>query len=563
MNNNPWKKADQRIEIDSEYRDIKKSVKSEREEERFFVFASIDMCNSTELKSIYDFWYNIVGIFLESTDLMKLMKPWKFSGDEIIFCAEITSVIEIVNILNDVYEGVEVLTDTIRQTIQQTNILDPVLSDDKIKEILYKIDFKTTVWFASVKETSDLRQPHKHNLNYMLPIAGRKDFVGTSIDEGFRLCGAAIRNKIVVDPKIAFLICIADNYVKNMDKSDDAIEGTKELCDLFGENLNDEYKKLSHNQKLELSECCKKLYMVGYCQSKGIWRNKLYPVVWYLKDTEKSLKNTYYDEIFNLRYVVHILKDIDEDKYSISRILEIFDQVRVLDATKKIVKDIHLLPQVVAQQTSVTRMLEGNTNLYYMVVCVNTKTDRVLIFKRSKKRRHLKNVWDFGSVKHTNALWEFSKEESPLINGITYSYKYLFDLKVELVIDSERKSIKPFSFCSLPRYGKFHNAILCYAKIDEELSETEIESKVNKRLRALMEDQPDLYKYTAAKFVDLEVLEKDGFVDLKIDEVLNDSIKAYSDSAPEHEGNKCINNMSTAIREALDFFRKKEEKRGE
>lgn len=234
-----------------------------------------------------------------------------------------------------------------------------------------------------------------------------------------------------------------------------------------------------------------------------------------------------------------------------------------MDATKKIVKDIHLLPQVVAQQTSVTRMLEGNTNLYYMVVCVNTKTDRVLIFKRSKKRRHLKNVWDFGSVKHTNALWEFSKEESPLINGITYSYKYLFDLKVELVIDSERKSIKPFSFCSLPRYGKFHNAILCYAKIDEELSETEIESKVNKRLRALMEDQPDLYKYTAAKFVDLEVLEKDGFVDLKIDEVLNDSIKAYSDSAPEHEGNKCINNMSTAIREALDFFRKKEEKRGE
>ena len=562
MNNNPWEKANQRIEEDSEYKDIKKSVKSEREGERFFVFASIDMCNSTELKSIYDFWYNIVGIFLESTDLMKLMKPWKFSGDEIIFCAEITSVIEIVNILNDVYEGVEVLTETIRQTIQQTNILQSILSDDKIKEILYKIDFKTTVWFASVKETSDLRQPHRHNLNYMLPIAGRKDFVGTSIDEGFRLCGAAIRNKIVVDPKIAFLICVADNYVKNMDNHNEALEETKELCDLFGENLDDEYKKLSLNQKIELSECCKKLYMIDFCQSKGIWRNRLYPVVWYIKDKEKSLENTYYDEIFNLKYIVHILKDIDEDKYSISRILEIFDQVRVLDVAKKVAKNIHLLPRVVAQQTSVTRMLEGNTNLYYMVVCVNTNTNKVLIFRRSKKRRHLKNVWDFGSVKHTNALWEFSKEKSPLISGIAYSYEYLFDLKVELVIDEERKSIKPFAFCSLPRYGKFHNAILCYARINEKLPEMEIENKVNSRLKILTEGQPDLYKYTEARFVDLDVLAKEGFSDLGIDEVLEDSVKAYSDSAPEHEGNKCINNMSTSIKEALNFFRTEGEKEG-
>ncbi len=556
MNNNPWEKANQKIENDSEYKGIKKSVKSEHDEERFFIFASIDMCNSTELKSIYDFWYNVVGVFLESTDLMKLLRPWKFSGDEIIFCAEITSVIEIVNILNDVYEGVGVLTDTIRQTIQDANILDKSLSDDRIKDILYKIDFKTTVWFASVKETSDLRQLHKNNLNYMLPIAGRKDFIGLSIDEGFRLCGAAIRNKIVIDPKIAFLICIADNYVKHLDSGND-IDKAEELCKLFSENLKNEYTKLSPNQKFDLSECCEKLYMVGFCQSKGIWRNRLYPVVWYLKDIEKSLKNTYYDEIFNSRYVVHILKDIGDDKYSILRISEIFDQARVLEPAKKIAKDIHLLPKVVAQPTSVTRMLEGNTNLYYMVVCVNTQTNKVLIFKRSKKRRHLKNVWDFGSVKHTNALWEFSSENSPLINGITYSYEYLFDLKVKLVIDYERRSIRPFSFCSLPRYGKFHNAILCYAEIDESLSETDILKNVNERLKELKKKQPELYKYTEAKFVNVELLEEEGFVDLTINEVMDDSIKAYSDTAPEHQGNKCINNMRTSVREALDFFKKR------
>ena len=64
-----------------------------------------------------------------------------------------------------------------------------------------------------------------------------------------------------------------------------------------------------------------------------------------------------------------------------------------------------------------------------MVVCINPKTNKVMIAKRSSQRKHLKNVWDFGNAKYQNVNMK---------DTIKKEYKNTFEIDIDLILDENR-----------------------------------------------------------------------------------------------------------------------------
>ena len=211
------------------------NVEMKKISKEVYIFVSFDLVNSTQLKSQYPKWLNIIKKLIEisKSDWLGL-NFWKFNGDELLYYAKITAISQLLEVLRNLYKKANELTEELQKMVCMDT------SSNYAEDL---IGVKTAIWIASFEEKEDA-------LNSKLEHINAIDFAGVNMDEGFRMSKCAIQNKFIVDPKIAFILCLIGYGLNKTSTTDpetvDRIKtkiiknlSANELFELFLDKQND------------------------------------------------------------------------------------------------------------------------------------------------------------------------------------------------------------------------------------------------------------------------------------------------------------------------------------
>lgn len=457
------------------------------------LFLSFDITDSTRLKVQYPKkWSKIINILTSNS--FPYMHYWKFNGDEMLYKRKIDSL--------------EFTCDLIKKSYSHLKTLQ-----NRMKKEIAEISIKATIWLALTETDVD-----NYKYNFTFSYGDEVDFVGKSMDEGFRLTKCSSMQKIAIDPKIIYILLDTYEYI--------ALNKDKDMSlPFFASSKGVELDKFI----LELNDVIERIHLVGYAKGKGVWQDNPHPVYWYYENVPKD--DIQYNEHLNGEHLwpkktSNGIKSIKESEY---------ENIRQIFQYMDIIKEIDSIYQLLSITGEIKMSAEGRANLYYMVACINPKTGKVMIAKRSMSRKHLKNVWDFGNVKHQNIHME---------ETIAKEYKNMFGIDIELDTDIERgNNLIPYGFCTIYRNCKPHNSILCHAIIKEpsNMTDDELADYINQNKNS---------DYSEIRFVTGDDVAK--FKALSIDDIRIDSEMAELKKNPPFEDDTCIMYFENSIRGAID-----------
>ncbi|MDR3570286.1 MAG: hypothetical protein P4L43_19865 [Syntrophobacteraceae bacterium] len=321
----------------------------------FFLFYSFDLVNSTRLKSLNpSHWPLIFHTFHESTTdalskRLSRIKLWKRLGDEVLLYQQIYSIKDIYNILPFSYKALQ-------SVIHGIHTSYPAFKTT--------LSVKATVWFAAVDFVlpQSLQHAQKKKMNfpnlvmedYVEDEVVSTDFLGPDIDLGFRISRYSERGRMVVGAELAYL--------------------------LYRESTLPDLSWVSKDMKI-----------VTYERLKGIWDDRYYPIIWYEDDWNVE-KMFLYDEEFTSATAAKIK---GEKVYEIKTLTKVF---RDLDKAEQLERIYGLLKTGIApeEQLSVKGIAPSiQAELHCVAVCFNHE-GKILIAKRSREKRRLPDIWEFG-----------------------------------------------------------------------------------------------------------------------------------------------------------------------
>jgi len=266
---------------------------------KVFMFFSVDLVNSTKFKAKHP--HKATPIVMEFYKTIKSWVSktyhdahiWKHVGDEVLFYFEINKIQQILKAPSGLHKIMAVAQKAFY------NECDKIGVGDIVKNFLY---FKGALWIAAAAKYGSEKKVTAPNIyTDLLSTHGELDFIGRDVDEGYRMSLHTSQGKLVIDPKIAYLL--------------NSHEG--------------EWHELT-------SEVIKKnLKIIDYIYLKGIWDGRIFPIIWYADDWERE--NLFlYDEKYTNALVEAYLADPKSDR-SIKKIDQMFeDLVLPLDSVRKI-----------------------------------------------------------------------------------------------------------------------------------------------------------------------------------------------------------------------------------
>ncbi len=390
-------------------------IKDDEHFKKVFIFTSIDLVNSTAFKQENENWVKIFSEFygiVKSEFIKEKKNVWKSVGDEILFYEEIYDINKLLEAPSHIFKLME----------KCERILY-----DKMPESRKKIFLKAAVWSAVVRQEEDISEGSKGIKNVMLEIGENLiDFIGPDIDEGFRLSKYTSQNKLVLDSKIANLMKKYENKVYN-------------LCDYVVED---------------------RLRIVGYKKLKGIWNNRLYPIIWYHKNWSDPESMYLYDEY----ETVEIVNELKQKKYKtepITKIAKIFDETGRKGETDLLEHIVELSKQ---QKKLIPPAHKNLVELHLVAVCIDKNTEKILVVQRNN-RDVLNEFWEFGCAK---ARRNVTIEES-----VVDEYKDDFGINITLIKDENRDKDKqpiPIAVYSISKKPFLYQGIIFVATFDTDES---------------------------------------------------------------------------------------------
>lgn len=476
---------------------FKDSSYANTDDSELFLFVSFDLSNSTTLKYNNVYWFDIIKNLLN--EKFNGTSFWKFNGDEVIFKYPIISISSIIEIITKSYRKLKQLKQTL-----STNA--------------FEVNVKTTIWLARVGNSlNDM-------YNKRIKLGDIDEFIGINIDEGFRLTKNAAIQKIVLDPKIVYLLLLTKDIAEHSDR-------LYSYEDKFAQKVVKAVECTS-DTTTDIGDTIQKIHFAGFTKCKGVWGNNPYPIFWYYDDSNAKM---HYNEFFNEKHIWDETYNVIDCTYK-ERLKEIFKSVNVYDELLRII-------EIIDVDGFVNKSLDNRPNLYYMVVCRNPVTGKFLIAQRSNTRTHLKNVWDFGNVKYQN---------TQVVETIKQEYKNTFGIDIDLELDPVRENIKTFGYCTIYRNCLPHNCLLCYATIEnDKLSDEELKIKIQNHLES---QEVKKTKYQVVKFVSSN--EVNYLKPLTLDEIRDDS--ELGDVVNSKIGeNRCIMYFEESIKDAENYYKNK------
>lgn len=384
---------------------------------RVFIFVSFDLVNSTSYKqqdrndwpSVFSEFFGIIESELKKR--IDNINVWKYVGDEILFYKEIKSMEEILEAPSKVFSAMDV-------------------SRGKLYDIKNfsrnKLYIKSTLWISPIRNILD--EDNKKTIVDVIPCLDESiiDFIGPDIDEGFRISKYSSQNKLVLDAKITYFM------LENKSK-------INELCDY---NVEDRIK------------------IVGYRHLKGIWNNRLYPIIWYHKDWLNPENMFLYDEHINSD-ISNEFKNNNYKTESIKKIQKIMDELCLIDTKIKVIKSIIDTSQKTKKFNS--PIVKNLVELHCVAICIDPSTQKALIVKRSNNKNIYSGLWEFGCAK--------SKKNISIEDSLKSEYNVDFNIKINILKDHERLDDSqpiPLAVYNIPKDDTLNKGIIFVAKIEDD-----------------------------------------------------------------------------------------------
>ena len=237
---------------------VKKTLSTKR---GTFLFVSYDLVGSTKLKINSPNWPIIFKRFYSIAEQRheKDFYFWKINGDEILYFVPIFSQEKLVELIEAVYENTLTIHDSIKKD---------------------ELSVKTTSWLGVVVDDDngdgDILESGENLLISARDNTGSYDFLGPEIDAGFRITKFAHRQKLTLSAPLARII------VDFLEVYEAKIKSVKE----------------ENKYKYEFMDV-NKIKIVGFEKLKGVWRDELYPIIWFHHDWEESFRLTFsYEELY-------------------------------------------------------------------------------------------------------------------------------------------------------------------------------------------------------------------------------------------------------------------------
>ncbi len=517
------------------------AVLSKNKDYETYVFANFDICNFTKYKREHPDWVTLLRKFLNTIAFppsdWTLSQFWKFNGDSATFRKKVGSVEEICKFIQQAQDYLNKLQELFNE-------------NNKSSKMIY---IKAAVWIAGFpygtsEISSEKMETVSNNTKFFKSPFG-EEFVGENIDEGFRLAACSKAGKLVLDPKLVLIIHFF--YLLHFDNNkfekfrSQANGKTLVFFNLLVEKLNESFEPDRFQEfKREIKNLNDDLFLMEYVKCKGVWDDRDYPVFWYIPNIKTS--DFLYDEIVDHKKLrehkvyrfKHLSKEEEEEeklllsKFSYERdeLVTICSQIEVISSVNSLVKNLSQIPTGTSEEN-----IHERANLYYTVACVVIKDNHdlgILIFKRSKERKHLKYVWDLIPVKHARTRSNYGTSE--YLKNMVSKMLYLSSSvsSIHIIEDELRNSVQPYAMCTIYRNGEIHNGILCVA-------EMHINCEVDEFIYQLKEVLSSGNQYDDVRLVSLENIENDSIIfetNLKIKSLSPDEVRKDSHEVAINEG---------------------------
>ena len=248
----------------------------------------------------------------------------------------------------------------------------------------------------------------------------------------------------------------------------------------------------------------KNIHIITYKTLRGIWQNRLYPIIWY--HDPKYAENIQFEDSFF--YDETEENELTKEYFSNreNSVLKKEMYYNVYNALNKILSDQNLIHKFVKmdkiiEDSPTTQTAKGNLlepkfflRLHCVAVCYDKSTKKILIMKRSSKREKYPDKWEFGCAK---AVLERSLNEQ-----IEQEYYNNFGVKIKVVCDEEREDKQPIPLALYEvesEQGK-DKGVISLAEVVETYKKSDFkENEKHSEVRWISREEVDTFKEDTVK----------------------------------------------------------------
>ena len=370
------------------------------------VFFSFDIVNSTSYKTLnFTGWSQVIfALFSKVQRLVAKKMPsaemWRILGDEVIFIVPIKEKNYIFLYLNSFFEILNIMVIQLKKGIFFDELGICELDRDLMK-MQNIISMKAAAWIAIIGENLKKLEQYDNLIERFKLQEGYGifEFLGNDIDTGFRVKENTQERRLTISYELAYILSRNTDYLKN-------------------------------------------IHIITYKRLKGVWQNRLYPIIWYYDEKYlegMSFENSfYYDERENNELV----KSYFENRINSILIQEMYYDVDY--ALSKILADQQLedkfakIDNIIREsQEDFKHLLDPKflLRLHCVAVCYDKRNKKILIMKRADNREKLPDCWEFGCAKGTL--------ETSLVERIEEEYRKDFGINIKVQCNKDRKDIQP------------------------------------------------------------------------------------------------------------------------
>lgn len=461
--------------------------------ENVVLFFSFDVVNSTAYKTInYYGWAQVLNVLFkelrkEVKNKLESSEMWRVLGDEAIFIVKIRDEETLREYVNTVFK---IMISTIFKL--KKGEFFPVDDKFNLMKLQNVLSLKAAAWIAAVSDVGDigdkdiLQQEADNIFERYRSQEGYEifEFLGNDIDIGFRISKQTQEGRMVLSYELAYLI----------------------------------------SQK---TESLSYLHVITYKKLKGVWKDKLYPIIWYhdprafdkeipFEDSfafdacdDNELVGEYYDNQEKKNAVIHDIRMYSEPYYALNKVLKDRGLAEKITKLQQLIKD-----SAYDQARYIDMEL---MQIHCVAVCFQQKGEdiKILIAKRSNSRERYKGQWEFGCAKAVidKSIAEKLKEE----------YKQDFDINIEPILDLKRNLQEPIPIALY--YVKHNNdsenkrdkGIITLARITDDYDPTAFKgTEKHEKVRWITESEmSNLQELIEEAVPDFEMTLKEAFERIK------------------------------------------------
>lgn len=417
------------------------------------LFFSFDIVNSTLYKDTnYLGWQSVLITLL--TDIQKNVTKdipaaqlWRVLGDEIIFFVTIRDVEEIYSTIDAIY-GILFVTNSKLKNEKFFESIDTEFSEKAIDWMKKSniLAVQSAAWLAIILNGNNSSFTPYDNIFTKYSISESQqinEFLGQDIDTGFRLKKETQDRRLVVSVELAAIL----------------------------------------SDKTEYLSC---LHIITYKSLKGVWQNRLYPIIWYYNQKFSGVPfedSFYYDEtsysVLSKEYFLN--REKADGNITSYMFTDVHRALKKIIIDQRLESKLQQILQVINTRETDVKAVESEFDnklleFHCAAVCCDVANRKVLIAKR-QNRKFNTGLWEFGCAK--------ASIDKNLCDSIKEDYKNDFGIDIDIICDNVRtdKEPKPIALYQVDKVDMLQKGVIVVAKVVKSagISDEQIDAVIKRR----------------------------------------------------------------------------------